>query len=60
MPRMRTITEAAAELKSADEHTALTPHAIRQLILSGSLPHIKVGKKYLINMDVLEKYLQCN
>ncbi len=57
---MRTITEAAAELKLADEHTALTAHAIRQLILSGSLPHIKAGKKYLINMDVLEKYLQCN
>lgn len=57
MPRMRTIQEAAAELKKTDPGTAVTPHAIRQLVLSGNIPHIKAGKKHLINMDTLENYL---
>lgn len=29
MPRMRTIQEAAAELKQSDPNTAVTPYAIR-------------------------------
>lgn len=57
MPRMRTISEAAAELKQADPNTAITPHAVRKLVLTGEVPHIKAGKKRLINMDILERYL---
>lgn len=57
MPRMRTIAEAAKELKEIDPLTAITPYAIRQMVLSGEIPHINVGKKRLINMDVLENYL---
>lgn len=59
MPKMRTIQEAAAEIKERDPNTAITPYAIRQMVLNGNLPHIKAGKKYLINLDVLERYL-CN
>lgn len=59
MPKMRTIQEAAAEIKRTDPNTAVTPYAIRQMVLNGNLPHIKAGKKYLINLDVLERYL-CN
>lgn len=55
--RMRTITEAVAEIKAADPHTALTVHALRQLILSGKVPSIMAGKKYLINLDTLIEYL---
>lgn len=57
MLRMRTINEAHAELKAADPDTALTPHFIRQLILSGSVPHVKAGNKYLVELDALERYL---
>ena len=57
MPRMRTIQEAAAELKKNDPNTAVTPYAIRQMVLNNAIPHIKAGKKRLINMDTLEKYL---
>ena len=46
MPKIRTIQEAYNELKKSDPETAVTPHAIRQMILSGVLPHIKAGKKY--------------
>ncbi len=63
MPRIRTIIEAAAELRKADPNTAITPYAIRQMVLNGEIPHIKAGKKRLVNMDILEGYLglgQCS
>lgn len=54
---MRTISEAAAELRNADPNTAITPHAIRQMVLNGTIPHIRAGKKYLLNLDILERVL---
>ena len=57
LPRMRTIKEAVAELKALDERTAITEYHIRQLVLSGILPRVKAGKKYLINLDLLIEYL---
>ena len=59
MPRMRTIQEAAAELRKHDPDTAVTAYAIRQMVLNNDIPHIKAGKKHLINMETLEKYLNC-
>ena len=57
MPRMRTIQEAAKELRQSDPNTALTPYAIRQMVLKGEIPGVCAGKKRLINMDILEAYL---
>ena len=57
-PRIRTIQQAAAELKQNDKSTAITPYAIRQMVLCGAIPHIKAGNKYLISMEVLENYLK--
>lgn len=57
MPRMRTIQEAAKELRQSDPNTALTPYAIRQMVLKGEIPCVQAGKKRLINMDILEAYL---
>lgn len=57
MPRMRTIQEAAKELRETDPNTALTPYAIRQMVLKGEIPCVYAGKKRLINMDVLEGFL---
>lgn len=58
IPRMRTVHEAAQELKAMDEHTAVTEHHIRQLALSGVLPRVQAGRKLLINFDTLIEYLQ--
>ena len=58
IPRMRTVHEAAQELKAIDEHTAVTEHHIRQLALSGVLPRVQAGRKLLINFDTLIEYLQ--
>lgn len=56
-PRMRTINEAYNEIKTLDPNTAITPHAIRQLVIEDKIPHIKAGRKYLLNLDVLQNYL---
>ena len=58
MLRMRTIQEAAAELRKADPRTAITPYAIRQMVLTKQISHVPIGKKRLINMDELENYLR--
>lgn len=57
MPRMRTINEAHRSIKEADPDTSLSPFAIRRLILTGAIPSIMSGNKYLIDLDVLESYL---
>lgn len=57
MARMRTINEAAAYMQEHDEHTALTKTALRRMVVTGMIPSVAVGHKYLINLDVLESYL---
>lgn len=58
MRTMRTIPAAAEYLREKDPQTALTRNAIRNLVLSGSIPHVKVGAKRLIAMEDLEAYLE--
>ena len=57
MPRMRTISEAYKEIKSKDANTSMTPYFLRRLVLLGEIPSIKAGRKYLVNMDMLDAYL---
>lgn len=33
-------------------------YALRRMVISGKVPCTKVGKKYLIDMDVLFEYLK--
>ncbi|MBQ8434834.1 MAG: helix-turn-helix domain-containing protein [Oscillospiraceae bacterium] len=44
---MLTIKEASQLVKGLSEYR------IRRMCIDGKLPHIKAGKKYLINEDVL-------
>lgn len=55
---MRTIAEAVSEIRAQDPKTAVTPYRVRQLILSGVLPSVRAGNKYLIDLDVLIEYLK--
>ena len=57
IPRMRTVHEAALELKKLDEGTAVTEYHIRQLAINNIIPRVKAGKKYLISLDALIAYL---
>lgn len=56
-PRMRGIKQAIEEMKANDPNTALTERALRRLVLTGEVPSVRIGAKYLINMDILENYL---
>jgi excisionase family DNA binding protein len=58
MTRIRTIQQAAAEIKDKDKKTAVTEFYIRKLVNSGEVPSHKSGGKHLINMDILENFLE--
>ena len=57
LPRLRTLDGCYEEIRKLDKNTAISKYYIRQLVLSGVLPRIKAGKKYLINLDLLIEYL---
>ncbi len=57
LPRIRGIKEAITELKEYDPLTALTEKGLRRLVITDEIPSIRIGTKYLINMDVLIDYL---
>lgn len=58
LPRMRTIKEAAEEIRLSDPQSAIKEYFIRDLVVSGQIPHIRAGRKILINLDKLFEYLQ--
>ena len=57
MRTMRTIDAAAAEIRAADLHTALTKTALRRLVVSGAVPSVRIGQKYLVDLEILDNYL---
>ena len=57
MLRIRMMKEAYEEIKKADPGTAITMNYICKLIISGAVPSMRAGSRYLINMDDLENYL---
>jgi len=60
MPRMRTIDGVADYFQQIDNETAITKTALRRLVVSGVLPSVRVGKKYLIDLDQVETFLSSN
>lgn len=57
MIQMRTIEQAYKWLAERDTETALTKTALRRLVTTGQLPSVRVGSKYLINLEALEAFL---
>lgn len=57
MPRMRTIDQAHAWLMETDPGTAITKTGLRRLVISGQLPSVRVGSKYLLSLEQLEEYM---
>ena len=58
MPRMRTINAAYREIKQKDPDSAITLSGLRTLVITKALPSIRVGAKYLLDLEVVESYLQ--
>ena len=58
LPRMRTITETIKLLREQDPDTCLTETALRRMVISGELPSVRVGKKYLLDIDRVGDHLR--
>lgn len=58
MSRIRTLSETYKYIKEMDAETAVTLSALRRMVVSGQIPCVKVGKKYLIDLDVLFEFLK--
>ena len=53
MPKMRSIRETARIFKEMDPDTQITERTLRQMITEGTIPVVKVGVKFLLNVDLL-------
>ncbi|MEE0409453.1 MAG: hypothetical protein UD759_01605 [Clostridia bacterium] len=51
--RMRTIPKAFEAVKRADPNTDLTLRALRRMVNNGSIPTVQVGRKRLVDLDLL-------
>ena len=58
MSRMRSIEEGFNEIKANDPGTALTKTALRRLVTTGEIPSVRIGTKYLFDLDMVEQYLR--
>ena len=56
--RLRTIEQAATYIKEYDPGTALTKTALRRLVITGAIPSVRVGSKYLLDVEAIEKHFR--
>lgn len=56
--RIRTIKNAYREIRERDPNTCITEWFLRQLITGGAIPSIRAGTKWLVDLDVIEEYIQ--
>jgi len=55
--RMRTIGESVAAIKELDTDSAVTANCIRTLCKDGRVHCVFTGKKILVDLDALIRYL---
>ena len=60
MLHFRSIHNAAVWFLENDPGTSITEYCIRQLVKSGTVPSIRVGKKYLVAVEALEEFFQAS
>lgn len=57
-PKMRTFEPLYAGIKAKDPDTALTKSALRRLIVTGAIPSVKIGAKYLVDEEEVWRFLR--
>ena len=57
MEKLRTISETINELKAYDPGCQLTDWALRQMVKEGKIPYVSVGKKALLSVEAVERYI---
>lgn len=58
MKHVRTIDKLHEELLSEDPGCALTKTALRRLVITGAIPSTRIGQKYLVSREAVEKYME--
>lgn len=56
MQHMRLISEAYEEIRGTDPNTAITKNAFRQLVLSGRIPSVQIGRKRLVALEDVNRF----
>lgn len=56
--KTRTLDSCFDEIKRQDPGTALTRTALRRLVTTGAIPSVRIGRKYLINIDTVWSFLR--
>lgn len=54
---VRTIKGAVNELRKEDPASCVTEYALRTWIKTGALPAVKSGNKYLLDMEIVKRFL---
>ena len=55
--RIRTIDRAVEYFRERDPDTDLTKTALRRMVTTGQIQSVRVGAKYLVDLDILEATL---
>ena len=55
-----TKTKIALSIEEAADYTGIGRNTLRNLVEWGKLPVLKVGRKVLIKIDILEKFMEVN
>ena len=55
-----TKTKIALSIEEAADYTGIGRNTLRNLVEWGKLPGLKVGRKVLIKIDILEKFMEVN
>ena len=58
MAHVRTINDLHKELLAEDPACGLTKTALRRLVVTGVIPSVRVGSKYLVDRANVDKYLE--
>ena len=53
-------TKIALSIEEAADYTGIGRNTLRNLVEWGKLPVLKVGRKVLIKIDILEKFMEVN
>jgi len=56
MPRIRSMKEAHAYIKTKDPNTSISFFAFRRDVLNGSIPSRKNGSRYYVDLNEIEQY----
>jgi len=55
-----TKTKISLSIEEAADYTGIGRNTLRNLVEWGKLPVLKVGRKVLIKIDILEKFMEVN